>query len=68
MKTISITTTYNIKCGIKDHPDYVITECGKVINIKKGIVIKNVYPGGYYLNGKFISRLLEMPLNNDCPF
>lgn len=56
MTTISI--NYSAKWQIKDHPNYIITSCGKVINKKRGTVIKRVVKGysvGYYIAGKFIT-------------
>lgn len=56
MTTISI--NYDDKWTLKDHPNYIITSCGKVINKQRGKIIKRVVKGysvGYYIAGKFIT-------------
>ncbi len=69
MKTISITTTYNVKGYIND--SYILTECGKVINVKLGKEIKPVLRGSkpmYWIDNKW---QCDFKLNTDrveCPF
>ena len=38
MEKISITYTYNVKYFVSE--DICLTECGKLINVKKGIELK----------------------------
>jgi hypothetical protein len=59
MLKITITTTYSIKWQFKDEPDYVITACRKVVNRKRGTVLKQVKSGGsigYYIKGIFVNK------------
>ena len=69
MKTISITYTYNVKGYINN--THVLTECGRVINILKGVELKPQLRGkkkSWFIDGKWQS---EFNLNTDrvvCPF
>lgn len=56
MQTISI--TYACKWRIKFAHNYCFTTCKKLINLKTGRVIKQIYNSrciGYNINGKFYS-------------
>ena len=56
--------------------NYVVSHCGKVINLKTNKIIKmqlKQYTKGYYLHGKFYSlsklrKSLVKVENNYCPF
>lgn len=43
---VSITTTYKDKWEFKDNPHYIITECKKVINLKRGKIVKKTIKDG----------------------
>ena len=47
MKTISITKSYNIKWILKEHSNYGVTECKKVVNMRTNRIIKETINGGY---------------------
>jgi hypothetical protein len=52
MKKVTISTTYNVKYFVSD--DICLTECGKYINVKKGIELKTFLRGNkkaIYVNG-----------------
>ena len=69
MKTITLSYTYNVKGYIND--SYILTECGKVINMKLGKEIKPVLRGlkpMYWIDNKW---QCDFKLNTDrveCPF
>lgn len=72
--TISI--NYSAKWIIKDYDKYVVTKCGKVINIQRGKELKRVVKGysiGYNIAGKFVTltNLRKQLVKIDdvyCPF
>lgn len=69
MKTITISTTYNVKGWIND--THILTECGKVVNVKLGKEIKPVLRGSkksYWINSEFISDLIVIEKPIECPF
>jgi hypothetical protein len=73
MKTFQITTTYDIIGIVLNHPEYIKTKCGQIINIKKGVLVKHTFSGsstGYYLNGKFVKdRDIKIDKSIvECPF
>ena len=52
MERVSVTYTYNVKFWVSD--DICLTECGKLINVKKGIELKQFLRGNkkaVYING-----------------
>jgi hypothetical protein len=69
MKTITVSTTYNVKGFINN--SYVMTECGKIINVKLWKEVKPVLRGNkamYWIDGKFQN---DFKLNTNrvgCPF
>ena len=69
MKTITISTTYIVKGMIND--SYLMTECGKVINVILGKEIKPQLRGNkamYWIEGKWQN---DFKLNTNrvkCPF
>lgn len=69
MKTISITYTYNVKGFIND--THVLTECGRVINILKGVELKPQPRGSkpmYWIDGKWQSEFKLNTIRVECPF
>ena len=76
MQTVTISNTYVIKWMLLGYPDLRITECKKLVNIKKCIVLKKQMQGirqGYYLLGKFttldeINKISVLDKENECPF
>ena len=47
-----------MKWEIKNHPNYKISKCGKVFNMKSGRQLKRCYNNGsigYWINQKFIT-------------
>jgi len=43
---VSITTTYKDKWEFNDNPHYIVTECKKVINLKRGKIVKKTIKDG----------------------
>lgn len=77
MKIISVTTSYNLKWVFKEYPEYRITECRKVINLKTNRIIKESinggYTNGYWIGKKFIpkSKINKLVIKQSdyyCPF
>lgn len=71
MKTISITVTYNVKYFISEN--ICFTECGKYINVKKRIELRQYLRGGkkaIYINGKSFNTENLRPYEKRiiCPF
>jgi hypothetical protein len=76
MINITISVNYVAKWRIKGFNNYIVTECGKVINTERGKVIKRVVKGysiGYNIAGKFVTltELKKQLVKIDevyCPF
>ncbi len=76
MKTITITTTYNLIWQLNFDSNYALTKCGKMFNLKRNKEVKCVLNGstaGYWINKKFYSlknlrNNLQKIENNYCPF
>jgi len=76
MRNITISKSYNTKWQIKGCDNYAVTECGKVINLQRGTIIKRVvkcYSIGYNIKGKFITlhnlrKQLVKITYVECPF
>jgi hypothetical protein len=76
MKTISISTNYNLIWQIKGYENYKVSEKGIVINCQTNRVLKRVVncsSVGYWFNKKFITLdrlrpLLEKIQYSECPF
>jgi hypothetical protein len=72
MSTISI--SYTLKYQIKGHPQYQVTECRKVFNIKTGKQLKRCYNSGsigYWIEGQWynINTIkLQKIEKTYCPF
>ena len=69
MKTITISYTYNVKGFIND--TYVLTECGKVINILQGKKIKPQLRGNkamYWIDNKWQNNFKLNTNRVECPF
>ena len=73
---ISITTNYREKWEFNDNPKYIITECKKVINIQRGVIIKKTLKGGvigWWIGSKIIAQKninneVKIIIKNKCPF
>lgn len=73
---ITISTTYKEKWVFKDNPKYIITECKKVINIQRGVIIKKTVKGssiGWWIGSKFIdqkniNKEVRLIIKNKLPF
>ena len=67
---------YELKWVIKDHPEYAITTCKKVINTHRGTIVKKTLNGGsigWWIAGKFIAQnkinnFVELIKNDKLPF
>jgi len=56
---ITISTTYKDKWVFKDNHDYIITTCKKVINVKRGTIVKKTTKNGsigWWIAGNFIPQ------------
>jgi hypothetical protein len=56
MNTISV--RYDLKWQVKETPEYQVTPCGKMFNVKTGRQIKltlNNRCAGFWIKGKFVS-------------
>lgn len=73
---ISLSTNYELKWGFKDYPNYQITSCRQVINIKRGKIVKCTLNGGsigWWIEGRFIvkskvNELVELIKKEQTPF
>jgi hypothetical protein len=70
MKTITISITYDVNFWVSD--THCITRCGRIINVKKGVGIKQFLRGknkAVYIDGviHFIDELKPIQ-RNECPF
>jgi hypothetical protein len=73
---ITISTNYIEKFVFKDHPNYIITECKKVINTSRGTIVKKTVNGGsigWWIASEFIPQSkvntkVELIKTFNCPF
>jgi len=72
-----IIISYTAKWRLKDNPNYLWTECKKLVNNNTGKEIKKTIKGiqaGYYLSKKFIKlselkdKIELIPKKEWCPF
>jgi len=66
MKTITISTTYNLIWQLKLDSNYALTKCGKMFNLKRNKEVKRVLNGstvGYWINKKSFIHL-KIYVNN----
>jgi len=77
MKNFEIATiNYRVYWRFKEHQEYKVTKCKKIINCKRGVLIKQSVKGGsigYYISGRFIKRKdlnnhIEAIPKEKCPF
>ena len=70
MEKFSVTYTYDVKFWVLD--DICLTECGKIINVKKGIELKQFLRGKHkavYINGCAVFVKDLKPVERIvCPF
>ena len=67
---------YTLKWIFKDHPNYAITSCKKVVNTHRGTIVKKVVNGGsigWWIAGDFIPQskvndCVNIIPKNLCPF
>lgn len=67
---------YLVKWQFKEFPNYKISTCKKIINCKRGKIIKCTKNGGsigYFISGKFykksdINNHIELIPKSKCPF
>ena len=55
---ITISANYDLKWVVKNAPEYQFTSCKKLVNVKRGTIVRKVLNGGsigYCLRGKFVS-------------
>lgn len=73
---VTISTNYTLKWIFIEHPNYAITTCKKIINVKKSIIIKKTVNGGsigWWIGGKFIihskiNSMVKLISKHKCPF
>jgi hypothetical protein len=73
---ITISNNYSLKWRYKLDHKYQWSECGVLINVKSGRVVRKILNGGsvgYCINGRFISAKklrseIELIIKEDCPF
>lgn len=71
-----IQVNYIVKWRFKEHQNYLVTTCKKIVNIKNGKIVKCVKSGGsigYYIDGDFfkkssINDLIEILPKKLTPF
>ncbi len=71
MKTVTVSITYNVKHWVND--SHVLTECGRIINVKRGAECRQFLRGSQpavYMNGivYLIEDLKVFVKTIDCPF
>jgi len=69
MKTITISTTYDVKGWIND--THILTTCGKVVNVKLGRIVNPVLRGSklsYFIDGKWQNEFKLDTNKVECPF
>lgn len=72
MNYINVNLTIKCYWQFKEFPEYKISRCKKVINSKKGKILK-YHNRGFFINGKYIKRneinkLVEPIKITTCPF
>jgi hypothetical protein len=73
---MTISVDYEEKWEVITAPHYKVTECGKIINSKRGKLLKEVYKNGMHgfcIEGKFYSKakirtMLRLIKGTYCPF
>jgi len=71
-----ISISYDLIWEFKDYPNYKVSKCGKVFNMKTNRKIKKVVNGrsiGFWIKGKFITlnnsrKLIRKIEKLDMPF
>lgn len=71
MEKVTVSYTYDVKHFVSDN--ICLTECGKYINVKKGIELNQFYRGleiCIYISGKAIKVKDLKPIKKEiyCPF
>lgn len=73
---ITLSNTYKEKWVFKDHPEYIITECKKVINTHRGTIVKKTLKGctvGWWIASKFVPQSkvndnIQLIIKTEIPF
>lgn len=72
----SVSIKYSLKWRFKNQPQYAVTECKKVVNMRNNRLLKQVLNGGsigYWIGGKFvaiskINGMVELIKEEKLPF
>lgn len=72
----SLSISYSLKWVVKDNDNYCMTPCRKLVNIKRGRIVKCVLNGGsigWWVGGNFVAKSkmnskLELIKENKTPF
>jgi len=72
----SVSISYALKWRVINAPDYCITSCRKVVNVRTGRVLKRCYCGGsigYWIGRRFVrlvdlNKEVELIKKEKCPF
>ena len=72
----SVSIKYSLKWRFKNQPQYAVTECKKVVNMRNNRLLKQVLNGGsigYWIGGKFITiskinGMVELIKEEKLPF
>jgi len=75
-KNMIVKVLYTVKWRFKEHPNYVVSTCKKIINCQTGRILKCTKNGGsvgYFISGKFykksdINNHIELIPKSDYPF
>jgi len=54
----SLSKSYTLKWEFKDSPEYKVTTCKKIINVKSGKMLKKSYNSGsigFWISGKWVN-------------
>lgn len=72
----SVSIKYSLKWRFKNQPQYAVTECKKVVNMRNNRLLKQVLNGGsigYWIGGEFvaiskINGMVELIKEEKAPF
>lgn len=72
----SVSIRYSLKWRFKKYPQYAVTECKMVVNMRNNRLLKQVLNGGsigYWIGGKFvaiskINGMVELIKEEKAPF
>ena len=55
MSDLIVNIPFKVRWRFKEHPEYKVTTCKKIINSKTNKMLK-YHPRGFYINGKYLKR------------